>query len=86
MPTLMTHTFNSNFRADEWVALTDIAHRWRCSRSAVLRRLTMAAAAMINDGVPACASGAPCLAPQLHTHRPVHAQNPQYPRSSQDLG
>ena len=67
MPTQMTHSFNSNFRADEWTALEDLAHRWRCSRSEVLRRLVLAAADMVATGRPICATGKPCLAPQLHT-------------------
>jgi len=66
MTSQMTHSFNSNFRSDEWLALEELAHTWRCSRSEVLRRLVLAAADMVSTGRPTCATGKPCLAPQLH--------------------
>ena len=78
--TQMAHTFNAQFREDEWQALEELAHLRRSSRSEVLRRLVMAAAAQTFNGIPTCANGSPCLAPQLHANSRINQSTLNGPR------
>jgi len=86
-PAQMAHTFNAQFRADEWKALSDLSHELRVSRSEVLRRLVLAASRMYFNRIPACATGQACLAPQFWaSQQPQPQPTPTMPAPPQIPG
>jgi hypothetical protein len=59
-------SFNVLFSSESFAQLQELANVYEISAGAVIRRLVRAAFEMRFDQKPTCASGGPCLVPQIY--------------------